>query len=167
MMSFALTEESFLDGSKTATRRLGWWTDKNGKRLLLRGDRITGCRKVMGRRKGDPLVRLGEALVTNVYRQRLADMTDRDVRREGVPSESFETVDAHGVPPVEEWVRWFCAEQGCEPDTEVTVIEFFRVPPIEMVGPDGRRLGLRLPGEACEKWCLAQCQGMCEIEVTS
>ena len=30
-MSFALTEASFLDGTKTMTRRLGWWTDKNGK----------------------------------------------------------------------------------------------------------------------------------------
>ena len=80
LMSFALTEASFLDGTKTMTRRLGWWTDKNGRRLLLPGDRITGCRKVMGRKKGDPLVRLGEAHVTAVYRQRLIDMPDGDVQ---------------------------------------------------------------------------------------
>ena len=158
LMSFALTEASFLDGSKTATRRLGWWTDKNGRRLLLAGDRIAGCRKVMGRKKGDPLVRLGEAHVTDVYRQRLDAMTDLDVRREGVPSEYFDEVDAHGVPSVREWVRWFSTEQKCEPDREITVIEFHRVPPAEMVGPDG----YRDTGEGlCEKWCLAQCQGMC------
>lgn len=155
LMSFALTEDSFLDGSKTATRRLGWWTDKNGKRLLMPGDRIAGCRKVMGRKKGDPLIRLGEAHVTAVYRQVLAEMTDRDVRREGVPSENFAKVDAHGVPPVEEWVRWFCDEQGCGPFDEVTVIEFYRVPPHDLTAAD-------VPDEdRCEKWCLAQCQGLC------
>ena len=158
-MSFALTEQSFLDGSKTMTRRLGWWTDKNGKRLLLPGDRITGCRKVMGRKKGDPLVRLGEALVTDVYRQRLNAMTEDDVRREGVPLDHFDEIDGGtGLPPVGEWVRWFCTEQKCDPFDEVTVIEFYRVPPIEMIGPDGHRF----TGEGmCEKWCMAQCQGMC------
>ncbi len=85
LMSFALTEASFLDGTKTMTRRLGWWTDKNGRRLLLPGDRITGCRKVMGRKKGDPLVRLGEAHVTAVYRQKLWDVTDRVCEGGNVP----------------------------------------------------------------------------------
>lgn len=160
LMSFALTEQSFLDGSKTMTRRLGWWTDKNGKRLLLPGDRIAGYRKVMGRKRGEPLVRLGEAAVVAVYRQRLADMTDEDVRREGVPAEFFDEVDAHGIPPVAEWVRWFCAEQKCDPFDEVTVIEFYRVPPAEMVpGADGDGEGL------CEKWCMAQCQGLCGADL--
>ena len=156
LMSFALTEASFLDGTKTMTRRLGWWTDKNGRRLLLPGDRITGCRKVMGRKKGDPLVRLGEAHVTAVYRQKLWDVTDRDVRREGVPAEMFDEVDAHGVPTPGAWVTWFCEEQNCLPHHEVTVIELYRVPPAEMLpGADGDGEGL------CEKWCMAQCQGLC------
>ncbi len=156
-MSFALTEQSFLDGTKTMTRRLGWWTDKRGRRLLLPGERITGCRKVMGRKPGEPLVRLGEALVTDVYRQRLADMTEDDVRREGVPIERFDEIDGYTArPPVEEWVRWFCVEQKVTPFTEVTVIEFYRVPPAEMLpGSDGDGEGL------CEKWCMAQCQGLC------
>lgn len=153
LMSFALTEASFLDGSKTMTRRLGWWTDKNGRRLLLPGNRITGCRKVMGRKPGEPLIRLGEALVTDVYRQPLAQITDDDVRREGVPAECFqELYDDTRQPPPWEWVRWFCEEQGCNPFVEVTVIEFYRVPPL----PHPRT------GEvSCEDWCLAQCQGLC------
>lgn len=157
LMSFALTEQSFLDGSKTMTRRLGWWTDKNAKRLLLPGDRITGCRKVMGRKKREPLVRLGEALVTDVYRQPLAQITDDHVRREGVPPECFEELyDDPRQPPTWEWVRWFCSEQKCDPFDEVTVIEFYRVPPAEMLpGFDGDGEGL------CEKWCMAQCQGLC------
>ena len=151
LISFALTEESFLDGTKTATRRLGWWRAKNGRQLLEPGQRITGCRKVMGRRKGDPLVRLGEALVTDVYRQRLGEMTDADVLREGVSPDKFDVVDtATGHPPASEWVRWFCAEQKCTPDTEVTVIEFYRVPPLTKDGV-----------LSCEDWCLAQCQGLC------
>lgn len=160
LMSFALTEASFLDGTKTMTRRLGWWTDKNGRRLLLPGDRITGCRKVMGRKKGDPLVRLGEAHVTAVYRQRLIDMPDGDVIREGVPVENFDEVDAHGVPTPGAWVTWFCEEQNCLPHHEVTVIEFYRVPPAEMLpGADGDGEGL------CEKWCMAQCQGLCGADL--
>ena len=157
LMSFALTEASFLDGTKTMTRRLGWWTDKNGRRLLLPGDRITGCRKVMGRKKGDPLVRLGEAHVTAVYRQRLIDMPDGDVIREGVPVENFDEVDGNtGHPPAWEWTRWFAKAQGCLAVDEVTVIEFYRVPPAEMLpGADGDGEGL------CEKWCMAQCQGLC------
>lgn len=149
LISFALTEESFLDGSKTMTRRLGWWTDKNGRRLVNEGDRLTGCRKVMGRRKGEPLIRLGEVLVTAVYRQRLDLITDEDVRREGVPVEFFDEIDhATGQPPTWEWVRWFCEAQKCAPSDDVTVIEFYRVPPAM--------------GD-CEDWCTVQCQGVCGV----
>ena len=156
LMSFALTEQSFLDGTKTQTRRLGWWTDKNGRRLLHAGDRITGCRKVMGRRDGEPLVRLGQALVSDIYRQRLSTITDEDVIREGVPVELFDEIDnTTGQPPTWEWVRWFCEEQRCTPDTEVTVIEFYRVPPSDFHGE-----------ASCEDWCQVQCQGMCGGFVT-
>lgn len=152
LISFALTEASFLDGSKTMTRRLGWWTDKRGRRLVMPDDRLTGCRKVMGRRRGEPLVRLGEILVTDVRRERLDKITEDDVRREGVPVECFEEVDADtGQPPPWEWVRWFANEQRCSPFDEVTVIEFYRVPPLALVDGCG----------SCEDWCLAQCQGLC------
>lgn len=76
-----------------------------------------------------------------------------------LPVDHFDEIDGGtGLPPVGEWVRWFCTEQKCDPFDEVTVIEFYRVPPIEMIGPDGHRF----TGEGmCEKWCMAQCQGMC------
>ena len=41
LLSCAETEEAVLDRTKTETRRLGWWEDKNGRRLLLPGDRLT------------------------------------------------------------------------------------------------------------------------------
>jgi hypothetical protein len=50
-ISFSLTEEQFLDGSKDITRRLGWAN-------LKPGDRLMGCRKCMGLRPGESIVRL-------------------------------------------------------------------------------------------------------------
>lgn len=51
LMSVSLTEQAVLERRKTVTRRLGW-------RFLKPGDRLTLCRKVMGRKPGEPLVRI-------------------------------------------------------------------------------------------------------------
>lgn len=59
-MSVKLTEPQVRRREKTVTRRLGWWEDKHGRRLLKPGDPLTLCRKVQGRRKGEPLVRIAE-----------------------------------------------------------------------------------------------------------
>lgn len=45
LMSFSLTTAQYRAGTKDVTRRLGW-------EYLKAGDRIMGCEKVMGRRKG-------------------------------------------------------------------------------------------------------------------
>lgn len=86
LMSVAYTEPQVVARTKTVTRRLGWWEDKNGRRLLHPGDRLTLCRKVMGRRKGEPLVRLAEVEVVSVRREPLQAITQEDVEREGFPS---------------------------------------------------------------------------------
>lgn len=126
LMSVALTEQSVRDRTKTMTRRLGWWTDKNGRRLLLPGDKLTLCPKVMGR-QGAPLERIVEVDVTDVYRQRLWDMPEGDVAREAVPDLPGR-FDAHwvgdGLPTAGAWVAWFCEEMGVAPDCVVTVIEW-------------------------------------------
>ena len=49
LMSVSLTEQAVVERRKTVTRRLGWWEDRNGRRLLKPGDRLTLCRKVRGR----------------------------------------------------------------------------------------------------------------------
>lgn len=62
-MSFALTTDQFLAGTKTVTRRLGW-------KFLKPGDRVMACEKCMGLRKGEKIRRLGEIEIVSVKRDR-------------------------------------------------------------------------------------------------
>lgn len=106
-ISFSLTEEAFMNGTKDVTRRLGWTN-------LKVGERVQGCRKVMGRLNGEPLVKLAVIEVVSIRRERLESITDEDVVREGFPH--FTAID---------FVAFFCrSHKGCEPDTIVTRIEF-------------------------------------------
>ena len=114
LMSVALTEPQVLLQSKDVTRRLNWWEDKYGRRLLSVGDRLTLCHKVMGRKKGEPLVRIAEVEVVDISREQLNDITFAEVAREGFPD---------WTP--DEFVTFFCAtHKGCTPTTEVTRIEW-------------------------------------------
>jgi hypothetical protein len=105
-MSVTLTEQAVVERRKTVTRRLGWT-------FLKPGDRLTLCRKVMGRKKGEPLVRLAEVEVVSVTREPLLDITDKDVEREGFPGWTYL-----------QFVRFFINHMRCKPDTEVTRIEW-------------------------------------------
>lgn len=107
LMSVALTEQAVVDRRKTVTRRLGW-------RELEPGDRLTLCRKVQGRKAGDPLVRLAEVEVTSVRRERLEDMPLADLALEGLPE----------FTAVRQFVEFFCTSMRCEPDVEVTRVEW-------------------------------------------
>lgn len=106
-MSVRLTEQAVVERRKTVTRRLGWLRIKPG-------DRLTLCRKVMGRKPGEPLVRLAEVEVVSVNREPLRSMRSGDVAREAVPG--MEDVRRY------EWVEWYCEQMGCTPGTEVTRI---------------------------------------------
>jgi hypothetical protein len=55
-----MTTDAVIEQRKTVTRRKGWWLDKNGRRLLKPGDTLTLCRKVQGRKPGEPIERLAE-----------------------------------------------------------------------------------------------------------
>lgn len=105
LMSVALTEDAVRARRKTVTRRLGW-------RVLRPGERLTLCRKVMGRR-GEPLVRVAEVEIVSVRRERLDAVTDAEVTREGFPGR-----DAAW------FVAFFTTHMRCAPDTEVTRIEW-------------------------------------------
>jgi len=114
-MSVQLTEQAVVDRVKTVTRRLGW-------RTLEPGTRLTLCRKVMGRWHRDPgtglvvvqpLVRLAEVYVWSVRREKVNEITLSDVAKEGFPD----------LTPAQ-FVAFFCEAMRCEPDTEVTRIEF-------------------------------------------
>lgn len=104
-MSVSLTEPAVMARSKTVTRRLGWLHAKPGMRLTL-------CRKVMGRKAGEPLVRLAQVEVVDVRRERLDAIEQDDVWREGFTTD------------VETFVAFFTEHMRCQPDTEVTRIEW-------------------------------------------
>jgi hypothetical protein len=106
LMSVALTEPQVVGRTKTVTRRLGW-------QFLCPGDRLTLCRKVQGRRPGEPLVRLAEVEVVDVRRERLRDITADDVIREGFSGWT-----------TTEFASMFCAKMRCGFDTVVTRIEW-------------------------------------------
>lgn len=107
LMSVSLTEDQVRARSKTVTRRLGW-------QYLRPGERITLCRKVMGRKPGEPLVRIVDVEVLDIRRERLEAITDQEVAAEGFPT---------WTPA--KFIDFFCAtHRGCTPDTVITRIEW-------------------------------------------
>ena len=106
LMSVSLTEDAVRARDKTVTRRLGW--------LHLKvGDQLTLARKVMGRRKGEPLVRICDVEVVSVRREPVGAITDDDVAREGFTGMSAAW-----------FIDFFTTAMRCTADTVVTRIEW-------------------------------------------
>lgn len=108
-ISFGLTQKQFLDGSKDVTRRLGW-------NFLVAGDRLCAVDRVMGFKPGQKPRVLGTVEVVSVRRERLSDITDEDVAREGFPELRRE-----------QFIAFFTQKMKCDPDIVITRIEFRRV----------------------------------------
>lgn len=68
----------------------------------------------MGRRKGEPLVRLAEVEVVSVLREPLRDMTHEDLALEGFPDWTLDQF----------WDFFRETHKGCTLDTEVTRIRW-------------------------------------------
>ena len=113
LLSVSLTEQAVIDRSKTVTRRLGWWRDKHDRPLIVPGDHLVLCRKVMGRKPDEPLVRLAEVEVVRINREPLLAISWADCVREGFPA----------MQP-SEFVEFFTQAMKCEPTTIVTRIEW-------------------------------------------
>lgn len=111
-ISFSLTTEQFLNGTKTVTRRWGW---KN----LKPGTELRAVKRSMGLRRGEHPEVLGTIRVISVRRERLDDITLDDVRREGFPEMKH---------PME-FVLFFLGERpgGYTGASLVTVITFERI----------------------------------------
>ncbi len=123
-MSVAYTEDAVVERRKTVTRRKGWWRDKNGRPLVAVGDRVTLCRKVMGRKPGEPLVRLVDVEVVSLRRERLAALVDKTFAPE--PGYGANEMIAEGFPGMNPWVfidRYF-VPQGIHLSDAVTRIEW-------------------------------------------
>lgn len=110
LISFSLTTRQFLDGSKDVTRRIGW-------RSLKPGDRLMAVKKAMGLKRGEHPEKLGEIEVVKVSYEMVGAIDSADCKREGFPD----------LKPYQ-FVTMFCEHMGCRPETEVTRIEFRRVP---------------------------------------
>lgn len=114
LMSVAMTTDAVIERRKTVTRRKGWL-------FLKPGDTLTLCRKVQGRKPGEPLERLAEVEVISARRETLSLLRDdllgygrREVEREGFP----------GMTPGEFITRFFIDAQGISEDEFVTRIEW-------------------------------------------
>lgn len=117
-MSFALTTDQIMEGTKTVTRRLGWI-------FLKPGDQVRPVRKCMGLRPGEKLDVLRDPLtVVGVRREPLRAMTD-DVAYGELECrlEGFGNHPEYKHPG--SFLTMFCAtHKGCTPETVITRIEF-------------------------------------------
>lgn len=75
-MSFSLTEEQLMNGTKSVTRRTGWMN-------LKPGDRLRAVRKAMGLKKGERVHQLCEIEIVDVTREPLSLISEDDVISEG------------------------------------------------------------------------------------
>lgn len=107
-MSFMLTQQQVLDGTKTQTRRLGWLD-------LREGDVLHAVRKAMGLKRGERQQSLGLIRVMRVRRERLNTIRPADVIAEGFPNMTPEA-----------FIDMFCKANKCHSNTIVTVIDFKR-----------------------------------------
>lgn len=117
-MSFALTTQQIMDGTKTVTRRLGWLH-------LKPGDQVRPVKKCMGLRPGEKLDVLRDPLtIVSVRREPLRMlMDDTDYGFRECVLEGFGEHPDYRWPSV--FVEMFCAtHKGCTRDTVVTRIEF-------------------------------------------
>lgn len=152
-ISASLTEKQILESVervkrgeppvKDVTRRLGW-------EYLKVGERLQVCRKCMGRKPGEPLVKLAVIEVVSVRRETLNHLTEylftgvltlmttgaytREEAQAEVVREGFLfTKDFNLFVPSEDkkvatpmqFVQFFCAtHKHCTPATPITRIEF-------------------------------------------
>ena len=117
LMSVAFTEQAVRERRKTVTRRKGWT-------FLKPGDRLTLCRKVMGRKPGEPLERICDVEVVSVRREPLCAVAG-PYRQNGGDVEWPELI-AEGFPDIGpgEFMRTYFRPQGIGATDDVTRIEW-------------------------------------------
>lgn len=116
-MSFAMTTQQFMDGTKDVTRRFGWW-------FLKPGDKLQAVAKGMGLKKGEKIKRLGVIEIVSVRGEPLQEMLDN-------LDYGFEEVRREGYPFGTEWpsifVETLCRHYRVTPDKICNRIEFKKI----------------------------------------
>jgi hypothetical protein len=118
-MSFMLTTQQVRDGTKTVTRRNGWW-------FLKPGDRVMACVKCQGLGRGGKIEKIREIEIVSVRRERLHRII------EGAGGYGRGEMIAEGFPNMTpaDFLLMFCAHHvGATPDSFVNRIEFKYVTP--------------------------------------
>jgi hypothetical protein len=105
-ISFSLTTPQVLNRTKFVTRRLGW-------EELQVGQRLVAIEKGQGLKKGEKVRRLCTIKVLEVRREPLNAITQEDVTLEGFPDMTRE-----------EFIKFFCKANRCQPTTIITRIRF-------------------------------------------
>lgn len=111
-MSFMLTTDQIRNQTKTVTRRLGW-------SFLEVGDIVNACVKCMGLKKGEKIEKICQVRITNTRIERLGDLGS-------CPRNQYEETFKEGFPGMTGWdfIKMFCKEMNCTPETKVNRIEF-------------------------------------------
>jgi hypothetical protein len=80
-MSFSLTTEQIRNGTKTITRRFGWWN-------LKPGEIVNACIKCMGLKKGERVEIIRQIRIVSIRTERLCKITKKELIKEGFPKMS-------------------------------------------------------------------------------
>ena len=105
-MSFAMTTDQIRKGTKTVTRRFGWW-------FLKPGDVVLPVEKSRCVRNYDLRVLRGPLRVVSVRKEPLDSIPTDDCAREGYPEFS-----------PQDFVDMLCGHYRCMADKECNRIEF-------------------------------------------
>ena len=106
-ISFMLTTEQVRNRTKTVTRRNGWV-------FLNPGDILNAVEKSQGLKKGEKVKKICQIRVVSVRRERLFDITEWELIREGFPDMA-----------VNDFIKMFCkSHKDVTPETFITRIQF-------------------------------------------
>lgn len=121
-MSFMLTTEQIRNGTKTVTRRIGWW-------FLKPGDRLMACVKCQGLGKGGKIEKIREIEVVSTSRERLVNIRVKLFR--GPESTTQSETAREGFPKMhpDDFIAMFMRHMNCTALEEVNRIEFKYVTP--------------------------------------
>lgn len=108
-ISFMLTTEAMRNGTKTVTRRFGWW-------FLKAGDIVMAVEKGMGLKKGEKIKKLYPIEIITVRKTPINTIDKIDCIKEGFPDL---------IP--NEFISMLCRYSGKKPTDIVNRIEFKRV----------------------------------------
>lgn len=116
LMSVSMTKQAVIERRKTVTRRKGWLHAEPGMRLTL-------CEKVMGRRKGEPLIRVAEVQILSARREPLGLV----LPTWGDPAYGVAEMILEGFPGLDpaEFIRcYFTEPQGITARDDITRVEW-------------------------------------------